>query len=217
MKRRETSEVRSGQRPVNIDACASPIRAGAAAVTLRCRYDRRTPCRSQMFDGSSIAAGRRSIRHVPDARSRHRDDRPFFARTTMVIICDVLEPTTGRAPTTGSARQPRRPRRWSSRWASATPYSSDRKPSSLCSTTSATRPPPQHRLQAGFLGTADQFGYQYEGGNLGHRIRTRAAHFPVPPQDLGARLALNARRHGQDGRQGRKHHHEVLPPSTSSA
>ncbi len=46
---------------------------------------------------------------------------------------------------------------------------------------------------------------EYEGGNLGHRIRTKAGYFPVPPQELGAGHALrDARRHGQDGRQGRE-------------
>ena len=46
---------------------------------------------------------------------------------------------------------------------------------------------------------------EYEGGNLGHRIRTKGGYFPVPPQDFGAGHALgNARRDGQDGRQGRE-------------
>ena len=45
----------------------------------------------------------------------------------------------------------------------------------------------------------------YEGGNLGHRIRTKGGYFPVPPQEFSARHARrNARRHGGDGRQGRK-------------
>ena len=51
----------------------------------------------QMFDGSSIA-GWKAINEsdmclMPDPVTATID--PFFAETTMVIICDVLEPTTG--------------------------------------------------------------------------------------------------------------------------
>jgi glutamine synthetase len=51
---------------------------------------------------------------------------------------------------------------------------------------------------------------EYEGGNLGHRIRTKAGYFPVPPQDsvqdmrsemLGAMAKM--------GVKVEKHHHEV--------
>src|SRR5258705_766221 len=50
-----------------------------------------------MFDGSSIA-GWKAINEsdmclMPDPVTATID--PFFAETTMVIICDVLEPTTG--------------------------------------------------------------------------------------------------------------------------
>ena len=51
----------------------------------------------QMFDGSSIA-GWKAINEsdmclMPDPVTATID--PFFAETTMVIVCDVLEPTTG--------------------------------------------------------------------------------------------------------------------------
>ena len=51
----------------------------------------------QMFDGSSIA-GWKAINEfdmclMPDPASACID--PFFAETTMSLICDVLEPTTG--------------------------------------------------------------------------------------------------------------------------
>src|SRR5437588_6545063 len=50
-----------------------------------------------MFDGSSIA-GWKAINESdmclrPDASTATID--PFFAETTMVLVCDVLEPTTG--------------------------------------------------------------------------------------------------------------------------
>ena len=50
-----------------------------------------------MFDGSSIA-GWKAINEsdmnlMPDPETAFID--PFFAETTLVIVCDVLEPTTG--------------------------------------------------------------------------------------------------------------------------
>ena len=50
----------------------------------------------------------------------------------------------------------------------------------------------------------------YEGGNLGHRVRTKGGYFPVPPQDSaqdmrGEMLAAMA----QMGAVVEKHHHEV--------
>jgi glutamine synthetase len=50
----------------------------------------------------------------------------------------------------------------------------------------------------------------YEGGNLGHRIRTKGGYFPVPPQDSaqdmrGEMLAAMA----SMGAKVEKHHHEV--------
>ncbi len=92
----------------------------------------------QMFDGSSIA-GWKAINEsdmclMPDPVTATID--PFFAPAT----CWSRPPAS---PTTATrAAWPRRPRRWSSRWASATPCSSDRKPSSSCSTTSGSRPRP---------------------------------------------------------------------------
>src|SRR3981189_3121807 len=51
----------------------------------------------QMFDGSSIA-GWKAINEsdmclMPDPASATID--PFFAETPLVLVCDVLEPTTG--------------------------------------------------------------------------------------------------------------------------
>src|ERR1700676_1619617 len=51
----------------------------------------------QMFDGSSIA-GWKAIHEsdmtlMPDPQTACID--PFFAETTLVLVCDVLEPTTG--------------------------------------------------------------------------------------------------------------------------
>ena len=52
-----------------------------------------------MFDGSSIA-GWKAINEsdmvlMPDTETTHMD--PFFAQSTMVILCDILDPVSGEA------------------------------------------------------------------------------------------------------------------------
>src|ERR687885_2916470 len=51
----------------------------------------------QMFDGSSIAGWKvineSDMTLMPDPATACID--PFFAETTLVLVCDVLEPTTG--------------------------------------------------------------------------------------------------------------------------
>ena len=167
----------------------------------------------QMFDGSSIA-GWKAINEsdmclMPDPVTATID--PFFAETTMVIICDVLEPTTGE------------------------PYNRD--PRGIAKKAEAM----VKSMGVGdtmFFGPEAEFfvfddvryqttpyntGFkldsselpinsdtEYEGGNLGHRIRTKGGYFPVPPQDsvqdmrsemLGAMAKM--------GVKVEKHHHEV--------
>jgi glutamine synthetase len=166
-----------------------------------------------MFDGSSIA-GWKAINEsdmclMPDPVTATID--PFFAETTMVITCDVLEPTTGE------------------------PYNRD--PRGIAKKAEAM----VKSMGVGdtvFFGPEAEFfvfddvryqttpyntGFkldsselpinsdtEYEGGNLGHRIRTKAGYFPVPPQDsvqdmrsemLGAMAKM--------GVKVEKHHHEV--------
>src|SRR6218665_2421284 len=52
-----------------------------------------------MFDGSSIA-GWKAINEsdmvlMPDTATIHTD--PFFAQSTLVVVCDILDPITGEA------------------------------------------------------------------------------------------------------------------------
>ena len=90
-----------------------------------------------MFDGSSIA-GWKAINESdmllkPDLDTAVID--PFFAQTTLILICDVLEPTTGQhyAPLPALHRQGGRSLSSIPR-ASATPPISVRKPNSSSST-----------------------------------------------------------------------------------
>ena len=167
----------------------------------------------QMFDGSSIA-GWKAINEsdmclMPDPASACID--PFFAETTMVLVCDVLEPTTGEPYN----RDPRGIAKKAEGMVksmgvgdqilvgpeaeffvfddvkfAATPYNTGFKLDSV-----------------EFPSNSDT---TYEGGNLGHRIGTKKGYFPVPPQDSvqdmrSEMLAAMARM----GCVVEKHHHEV--------
>ena len=139
-----------------------------------------------MFDGSSIA-GWKAINEsdmclMPDPATAVID--PFFAETTLSIVCDILEPTTGE------------------------PYNRD--PRGIAKKAEAMVKSMGVGDQIFFGPEAEFFvfddvryradpyntGYrldsvelpsntdtEYEGGNLGHHIGTKKGYFPVPPQD----------------------------------
>ena len=160
-----------------------------------------------MFDGSSIA-GWKAINEsdmtlMTDPESAAID--PFFAQTTLAIFCDILDPGTGepynRDPRTTAKKAHRLPavarhrrhrlfrsgsrvlhlrRRALLRRRPTTPASRSIHPSSRPTATT-----------------------EYEGGNLGHRVRTKGGYFPVPPIELRAGHPLrHADVHGADGRAG---------------
>jgi len=167
----------------------------------------------QMFDGSSIA-GWKAINEsdmtlMPDPASACID--PFFAETTLVLVCDVLEPTTGE------------------------PYNRD--PRGIAKKAEAM----VKSMGIGdsvFIGPEAEFfvfddvkyasqpyntGFKldstelptntdtdYEGGNLGHHVGTKKGYFPVPPQDSAQ--DMRSEMLGAMARMGvkvEKHHHEV--------
>ena len=167
-----------------------------------------------MFDGSSIA-GWKAINEsdmclMPDPvtathRSLLRRDHPGPGlRRARADHRRALQPRPARHRQEGGSHG-------EVDRASATPCSSGPRPSSSCSTTCATPPTPYNtgfKLDSSELPTNSDT--EYEGGNLGHRIRTKAGYFPVPPQDsvqdmrsemLGAMAKM--------GVKVEKHHHEV--------
>src|SRR3569833_1451813 len=136
---------------------------------------------------------------------------PFFAETTMVITCDILEPSTGQPYN----RDPRGIAKKAEAMVKSmgvgdtvfvgpeaeffvfddvryqtTPYNTG------------------FKLDSSELPTNSDT--EYEGGNLGHRIRTTAGYFPVPPQD--SIQDMRSEMLGAMARMGvkvEKHHHEV--------
>ncbi|MGQ4272654.1 type I glutamate--ammonia ligase [Terrihabitans sp. B22-R8] len=167
----------------------------------------------QMFDGSSIAGWKvineSDMLLMPVPETACLD--PFFAASTLSIVCDVLEPTTG-AP---YERDPRGIAKKAEEFVkasgvgdtiffgpeaefflfddvkfSATPYNTGFK---------------LDQVELPFNSDSD-----YDGGNLGYRIPTKGGYFPVPPVDSGQdirgeMLAAMA----SMGCKVEKHHHEV--------
>ncbi|WP_439575520.1 type I glutamate--ammonia ligase [Phreatobacter sp.] len=166
-----------------------------------------------MFDGSSIA-GWKAINEsdmllMLDPSTAQID--PFFAETTLSIVCDVLEPTTGEP----YGRDPRGMAKKAEAYLNA----------SKIGDTIFVGPEAEFFVfddvkfsaepyHTGFKVDSSELptnGYtDYEGGNLGHRVRTKGGYFPVPPidslQDMrGEMLASMAKM----GVKVEKHHHEV--------
>ena len=166
-----------------------------------------------MFDGSSIAGwkaiNKSDMTLMPDPTSYSID--PFFAASTAVLVCDILDPASGQ------------------------PYNRDprgiaKKAEAYLKSTGIGDavffgPEAEFFVFDDVRFAAEQYntGFQinsielptnsdtaYEGGNLGHRVRTKGGYFPVPPQDSaqdmrGEMLAAMA----QMGAVVEKHHHEV--------
>jgi glutamine synthetase len=167
----------------------------------------------QMFDGSSIA-GWKAINEsdmnlMPDPASATLD--PFFAAPTLSIICDVLEPTTGEPYN----RDPRGIAKKAEAYAASlgigdAVYFGPEAEFFVFDDVRFKSDP----YNTGYILDSSEFPSNsdtaYEGGNLGHRMRTKGGYFPVPPQDSaqdmrGEMLAAMA----SMGAKVEKHHHEV--------
>ena len=166
-----------------------------------------------MFDGSSIA-GWKAINEsdmtlMPDPTTATMD--PFFAAPTLVIVCDVLEPSTGepynRDPR-GIAKKAMA--HMKSAGVGDTVYFGPEAEFFVFDDVRFKADPYDTGFQLDSVELPSNTDTPYEGGNLGHRIRTKGGYFPVPPQDsaqdmrsemLGAMASM--------GVKVEKHHHEV--------
>ncbi len=140
----------------------------------------------KMFDGSSIA-GWKGIEASdmilrPDAETGFID--PFFAEPTVVVTCDVIEPSTGQ----GYDRDPRSIARRAEEYLKSTGIGD----------TAFFGPEPEFFVFDEVKWEIDMSGARhtliaeeaawstnndYEGGNSGHRPRVKGGYFPVPPVD----------------------------------
>src|SRR5436190_1131899 len=166
-----------------------------------------------MFDGSSIA-GWKAINEsdmnlMPDPASACID--PFFAETTLVLVCDVLEPTTGEPYN----RDPRGIAKKAEAMVKSmgvgdTVYFGPEAEFFVFDDVKFRAEPYNTGFKLDSIEFPTNGDTEYEGGNLGHRVGTKKGYFPVPPQDSvqdmrSEMLAAMARM----GCVVEKHHHEV--------
>ena len=166
-----------------------------------------------MFDGSSMA-GWKGIQAsdmilLPDAESAYID--PFFDEPTLVLTCDVIEPSDGK----GYDRDPRSIAKRAEAYLKSTGIGD----------TAYFGPEPEFFIFDAVEWSVDMSGSfvrvfseeaawstseKYEGGNLGHRPRVKGGYFPVPPvdslNDIRAAMVLALEGIGVPVE---VHHHEV--------
>ncbi len=165
------------------------------------------------FDGSSIA-GWKGIQAsdmllMPDPETANID--PFMDETTLILTCDVLEPTDGK----GYDRDPRSIAKRAEAYLKSTGVGD----------AAYFGPEPEFFVFDSVTWSADMSGTfvkveseeaawssgeKIEGGNIGHRPRVKGGYFPVPPvdslQDIRSAMCLAL----EDlGVVTEVHHHEV--------
>ncbi len=171
----------------------------------------------KMFDGSSIA-GWKGIEASdmilrPDPETAFLD--PFFDAVTVVVTCDIIEPTTLQ----GYDRDPRSIARRAEEYLKSTGIGD----------TAYFGPEPEffvfdevkwsiemsgvsHKIVA--EEAAWSTNNDYEWGNMGHRPRVKGAYFPVPPIDSSQDMrSVMCERLEEIIGEGciEVHHHEVAP------
>jgi glutamine synthetase len=167
----------------------------------------------KMFDGSSIA-GWKGINEsdmilMPDAGSAFID--PFFETPTLVLTCDVIEPSTMQ----GYSRDPRSLARRAENYLKSTGIAD----------TAFFGPENEFFIFDAVTWNADlsgcsvkieseeaawNSGREYEAGNTGHRPGVKGGYFPVPPvdalQDIRSAMCEALE---EVGMVAEVHHHEV--------
>ena len=149
------------------------------------------------FDGSSIAGWKgieaSDMQLIPDPNTANID--PFYEETTLILTCDVLEPTDGKA----YDRDPRSIAKRAEAYLKSTGLGD----------TAFFGPEPEFFLFDGVRWSTapghtfyeiEEYeapwnkGAKLEGGNRGHRPTTKGGYFPVPPvdstQDMRAEMSL---------------------------
>ena len=166
-----------------------------------------------MFDGSSIA-GWKAINEsdmilMPDPETACMD--PFAAKPSLVLFCDIVEPSTGQA----YARDPR---------GTAKKAEAYVKSSGIGDTIMVGAEAEFFVFDSVVFGTGGNYAKyeidsvegpqaslkEYPEGNMGHRPVVKGGYFPVPPVDTESDLrAEMLSTMGEMGLPIEKHHHEV--------
>ncbi|WP_152047848.1 type I glutamate--ammonia ligase [Aureimonas psammosilenae] len=166
-----------------------------------------------MFDGSSIG-GWKAINEsdmvlMPDPETSHMD--PFFAQSTMVVLCDILDPVSGEAynrDPRGTAKKAEAYLKQSGTGDVA--YFGPEAEFFIFDDVRYKADPYNTGFKLDSTELPSNDDTEYETGNLGHRPRVKGGYFPVPPidscQDIRSEmLSVMA----EMGVAVEKHHHEV--------
>ena len=168
-----------------------------------------------MFDGSSIAGWKvineSDMTLVPDLATATMD--PFSAQPTLILVCDVIEPSTGQPYT----RDPRSVARRAEHYMASLGIG-DRAvfgPEAEFFVFDDVRMRSDMNVQYYEVDSEEgpyNSGKAYEDGNMGHRPAVKGGYFPVPPVDAGADLRSEMlTTMAEMGVVVEKHHHEVAP------
>jgi len=138
------------------------------------------------FDGSSIAGWKgieaSDMLLMPDPNTAQID--PFFEETTLFLQCDVVEPSDGKA----YDRDPRSIARRAEAYLKAsglgdTAYFGPEPEFFLFDSVRWSTEPGRSFYEIEEYEAPWNTGAKLEGGNRGHRPRTKGGYFPVPPVD----------------------------------
>jgi len=168
-----------------------------------------------MFDGSSIA-GWKAINEsdmtlMPDLGTAVMD--PFMAQNTLVLICDILEPSTGQA----YSRDPRSTAKAAETYLKSTglgdaAYFGPEAEFFVFDDVRYKVEMNENSFRIDSIESPANTGTKYDGGNLGPPPPRQGGYFPVPPmdtlQDMRSEMLAIMREMGLDTE---KHHHEVAP------
>ncbi|MBB4001522.1 MAG: type I glutamate--ammonia ligase [Aurantimonas endophytica] len=166
-----------------------------------------------MFDGSSIA-GWKAINEsdmvlMPDPETAYMD--PFFAQSTMAIVCDILDPISGEAYN----RDPRSTARKAEAFLTQsgtgdTAFFGPEAEFFIFDDVRYKADPYNTGFKLDSTELPSNDDMEYETGNLGHRPRIKGGYFPVPPidscQDIRSEMLTVM---AEMGVEVEKHHHEV--------
>ena len=166
-----------------------------------------------MFDGSSIAGWKAihesDMQLMPDPESACID--PFYAETTLVLVCDTLEPLTGEPYN----RDPRSIAKKAeglvkSMGVGDTVFFGPEAEFFIFDDVKYSAQPYNTGFKLDSVEFPTNADTDYEGGNLGHHIGFKKGYFPVPPLDTAQ--DMRSEMLGAMARMGvkvEKHHHEV--------
>jgi glutamine synthetase len=168
-----------------------------------------------MFDGSSIA-GWKAINEsdmilAPDLSTAVMD--PFAAQASMILFCDIVEPSTGQP----YARDPRSIAKRAETYVKSTGVADKALfgPEAEFFVFDDVRyEVSQNRTYFEFESEEGPYvsGKKFEEGNHGHRPVAKGGYFPVPPVDATSDLRAEMLTVMADmGLPIEKHHHEVAP------